>query len=97
MDAPFGQLPINCEWFMAKYSRPSFSMAALNVLESAKFHIDLHGSMDLWMVLYLATEVHIFYYTTKTFYIYWFTGLQVHASSAVITNILTLLVCNVHD
>ena len=77
---------------MAKYSiDPHFNMAALYVLESVTFRIDLHGSVDLWIVLYLATEVHIFYYTTKTFYIYWFT------SSAVITNILTLLVCNVHD
>ena len=78
MDASFGQLPINnnCEWFMAKYSiDPHFNMPALYVLESAIFHIDLHGSVDLWIVLYLATEVHIFYYTTKTFYIYWFTGL----------------------
>ena len=42
MDASFGQLPINCEWFMAKYSiDPHFNMVALYVLEIATFHIDL--------------------------------------------------------
>lgn len=55
------------------------------------FHIDLHGSVDLWIVLYLAREVHIFYYKTKTFYIHWFTGLQVHASSAAITEYFDLV------